>query len=953
MLLPILPALAGVRVAVVGGPALGSAGDAAVVALSREAGIELVERDELSRIIEEQKFQAAGIAPGDALRLGRLANADAILFLEQLPTGGDRLTAVARLVAVGPGVVLASWRAALPMADAEGWGAIIARESRQRLQAFSTPALSRVAVSLLAVRGEGGGFASAERERDFAALLGQRLLHEPGLLVLERWDLDQLAWEKQLASAPPGTFAGGSVVVEVSLNLTGGFQATARLRMAADREGAEVRAQGTDLASLAGSLGGEIARRMGRSPLTQAWEPQAEAATFLEQARWGIRTHSYAQAAEAAEICWTLGLRTEEVGLLRAVAAAQVPAWEFRMAVNQMEAKMPSIEELRSGLRPVVRFAESRRVLWGDRPMPATWITAGTDCLSILSRCIRLGFYAKNTTPEEMELLAEMREEARRMATDLTASAQATPDGFVRDGKTRFVEPDSIEADIWNIGLVRLIFAPLYGETPEQSRELLTAAYEDVMKLPLELRARMKARGLSNREANEPLVAAWRPADASRVEGLVSQFTEPLLRHPRDPEKALDGASAAAQRYTAPLVDLRLRPYPMEAAQKAVSDLRRMMYWQPDAVPERRMHWMQLEGALDQLSHAANSARNYRFETADFRTNNTRFLLLKTFLARRWKGPAEAYGRLIYSADSFNAAQIAELEQLTTAFLAADPKAPRFLRYHLEGYAAVTKDTHREEVIAPPAGPPPAFVWRMPEEWRGGYVNHVLWRDGRFWVVSSAFDHWGRTSAIRVAAIDPTDWSTKTVPLFRTDSTIPFTQPMFDVADGRLFVLTDNSVAFCDFPAGQWATIPLPDLRTARLWVVGRSLIISGHEGVIVRIKGGAPEPEILASSRRRPARTILDDIGLYEINEAFPDVEGRLCVGISGHGTYRYDEKNANWTQLPGRTTPPPTSVPRPVAGVPGSRDIARNVCRGEKFGALYPDQDRYIAFAPLEPTR
>ena len=99
-----------------------SVADLLAVELSKQAGVVLLERAEVNRILAEQKLTA--VAAGNNVKLGQLLAGDGLLVLELQPRDGQRVL-VARLVAVRPGVGLAveplPGRYGNPRSGAGGW----------------------------------------------------------------------------------------------------------------------------------------------------------------------------------------------------------------------------------------------------------------------------------------------------------------------------------------------------------------------------------------------------------------------------------------------------------------------------------------------------------------------------------------------------------------------------------------------------------------------------------------------------------------------------------------------------------------------------------------------------------------------------------------------------------------------------------------------------------------
>ena len=94
-------------IAVIGEPGLRDQSALMTAVLSGENAVTLVEREEMERILDEQKWDAAGLTRTHAMQLGQLLRADGLLLMRSspgLPAGGIEL----RLVSVRPGIVLSN-----------------------------------------------------------------------------------------------------------------------------------------------------------------------------------------------------------------------------------------------------------------------------------------------------------------------------------------------------------------------------------------------------------------------------------------------------------------------------------------------------------------------------------------------------------------------------------------------------------------------------------------------------------------------------------------------------------------------------------------------------------------------------------------------------------------------------------------------------------------------------
>ncbi|MCX6997739.1 MAG: hypothetical protein NTV49_11780 [Kiritimatiellaeota bacterium] len=201
---------AGVRLALVGEPACLPLVDLLTAALGKDSGYQLLERAQIERVLEEQRSGGRGSA-GQYLALGRLLGAQALLVIGEEALQGRTMVAW-RLLATGPGVVVASgWQPRTGL-DTDAWlKSMQARLARVKDKVV-VPGSNAVPISLSRIRYAAAAKDSDIQERTFNHLLRQRLMAEPRLFVLERWRLDELRWEKELAQDQQTFWTGGYVL---------------------------------------------------------------------------------------------------------------------------------------------------------------------------------------------------------------------------------------------------------------------------------------------------------------------------------------------------------------------------------------------------------------------------------------------------------------------------------------------------------------------------------------------------------------------------------------------------------------------------------------------------------------------------------------------------------------------------------------------------------------------
>ena len=191
------------------------------VELSRRDGIELVEREEIDRVLAEQALTVSGLVAESArIHLGALLKAHGLLFVDQvIPTNN---VFQLRLVETAQGYVAGFMihKAETPMAQT------LAALDRS-LANLSLPADQRVGVSVLMFRNSlPGNLTKHPIVQAYMADVEERLMVElasiPGTLILERRKLGDVVQEEALSGEARALMAG-TLVIDGGLTLAPEF----------------------------------------------------------------------------------------------------------------------------------------------------------------------------------------------------------------------------------------------------------------------------------------------------------------------------------------------------------------------------------------------------------------------------------------------------------------------------------------------------------------------------------------------------------------------------------------------------------------------------------------------------------------------------------------------------------------------------------------------------------
>lgn len=263
--------------------------------------VETLGRTDLPKAVSEH-----ALAGGDL----RLANAEVVLVVTRNEGGG-----MARVVDCASGAtVVALDLPVLPVEEAANW---IVSRVRPFLGAIADP--TRPRVSLTGLRFVTDSVENRATERAINLMLATRL-QSGGALVLERWRMTDLVFEKSFG-AVDSPFWRAAEVIDGSLSaLAGTLSARVRIRSASGEE---------RLIEAAGDTATELIDEIARQVLAQPMQAaivsggSVEADAFLVEARWMLAHGLQREAWQAAESALALGTEgRREARMLRARAAA-------------------------------------------------------------------------------------------------------------------------------------------------------------------------------------------------------------------------------------------------------------------------------------------------------------------------------------------------------------------------------------------------------------------------------------------------------------------------------------------------------------------------------------------------------------------------------------------------------------------------------------------------------
>lgn len=916
--------------------------------------VTLLERAEIERVIREQSLAAT--LGRDPLKLGQLLGADGVLLLET-NTVGSVAMAGARLVAVGPGVVLGEWLAPFPVQDAAGWSARVTKDAAPKLNKLAVSRAQATPISLLGLRMVVNAPDTLAVQQGLSRLFAHRLTQEPELFVLERQRIEQLGAEKPLSTEVETPFWSGSHLIdgtiEPDLNSPGVL--TVRLQLASPGA-APVTLSATgarnNLAALTESLAGKVLTALRKTPSTQ-WQPEAEAQRFWEEASWARRWGQWRPAAAAMESAWALGLRGSNHAAFRmeVLLGCVQPGglrWSPTADTPALMRQPPDLANLEFTLRALDALHDQlANRTPGERAALPAWAAYGTAALGFAGRVLE-DFYL---APEHRRDAGDGVELLRAQARSASAMLHSIP--TMTNGSARW-EAISYQFRQDVLGRSALGFV---------SEQIRLDAVESAGKpywqteppdMPVEHRHRMRAETFAEQRWQFVTSAAsrqvaWTPAErqalrakwrghlaaladstdaVEQLEGLACALIPPsgsVHTHP-EPDAAVVAAihrlSDAAWQHREALVASRLAAHTWHHLRTLCLARLRLMAenYDLDKVPE---FFKPLDDRLRDYAATQGTARALEFLRTATAPDLTRFLELVALPNFNASQRAEL---LLEGRRYQERLQVQGLEPLLArlgsvtgpnpvASLTAPPPAPAAPP---RGSPAADALNVTRFWLAPEFRKSPAEVvgYRLPAshvvESKRAEIHEWLWADDRVWVawrhdmklylpgegfMGQACSHLGSYSLPGFSGDlnpPPLPPEVELPGLYQPAPNLP--QGRFAVVGGQPFASATNTV----WRVGKGAVGPL------KLELAGQPLIASVHGRLIIGAKDElyvhdvkAGTTELLGSGRRRPAVTPADGFALG-LGQAVELSGQKMRVSFSAtSGCYDYDFASRQWTAI------------------------------------------------------
>jgi len=286
---------------------------------SKTEGLVVVERQDMAPLIEEKRLESL-MGDRKFCALGSVLAADGLLVVEKLTLPGGPETWTARLISVKNGscVFFTTVPSGLPSPE---WVEGLVAGVRQKLAIARVSREEALPLCVVGLRAEVFTPDAAQREAALARLLEMRLAAAPGVVLLDRRGLGDVAFERKLEASDLPSLWESALLIDGSIKDAGaGRPIKLDLRLS-QRDGREVaklgvQGKGDEIPSLAEHLAGGILTKI-RRPSAQI-AVSVEPREFLREAGWAWQNHLFASSAEALAAALALGETAPDAFALQA-----------------------------------------------------------------------------------------------------------------------------------------------------------------------------------------------------------------------------------------------------------------------------------------------------------------------------------------------------------------------------------------------------------------------------------------------------------------------------------------------------------------------------------------------------------------------------------------------------------------------------------------------------------
>jgi len=289
---------------------------------SKFGEVALLERSEWDKLLREHERTSPN-GGSNAFRGTAFAAADSLVILKKFEFKGESYV-ICKLVDVKRALILDSVVVPEKQENAEfKWLKGAAKRFRRKFAKLADPAKALKTVSVLNFRSDTFSPKALEVERQLKAAVQARLNANPGILLTERENAPEVAFEHALSADDGLRFASASKLVDGGFSIDGD-KITLKLRIRGKNVAAKVK-------TLTGTIAapGELAEKASlfvEKALDAAtdshWDGKAESEEYSKEAKWAFQNGMFKLSAESSEAAWALGDHSPTIAILRIIAYA-------------------------------------------------------------------------------------------------------------------------------------------------------------------------------------------------------------------------------------------------------------------------------------------------------------------------------------------------------------------------------------------------------------------------------------------------------------------------------------------------------------------------------------------------------------------------------------------------------------------------------------------------------
>jgi len=311
------------KIAVVGPAEMAMERDILTTTLSQIAGLVVVERGEIDRVLAEKANALVLSSSKDSFKAGRILEADVLIVLNPvIAEGQDRMEI--RVIAVRPGVVVAVREVSMPVTDWDTLSRTILDQLDALLPKLHAKDRELTAVSLLNFRATLATTETRKFETSLKTRVAVGLQSAPKVVLLERVEMERLHQEAVWSPEPAGFWSGAFLVegvIEVDVHDQSTWTGNVRILAPGGSVKSEFKVSGTmqNPQAAAESIVAGILENL-QIEGQPVWNITEEQSRFAAEAQWAYHNGNFLLAKEASEAAYALGDCSRGLADLRVLA---------------------------------------------------------------------------------------------------------------------------------------------------------------------------------------------------------------------------------------------------------------------------------------------------------------------------------------------------------------------------------------------------------------------------------------------------------------------------------------------------------------------------------------------------------------------------------------------------------------------------------------------------------